>query len=425
MRQDLKIDARLIHLTDALGTEIFHTFHQWRRRTHRMMPGIERIVPVGIEIVFFQSNDHSVSWLHCVRTDETKFDKRRQAIRPAALRVYQPPEQASPDGIAIKRGNEFAVDIARNRPALIDKGGIEINACRAGAEHRQNIGGAADSTIAFDRNAAAREFGRTLHIGERGIEDGTPVQGSDARAQPRFGKPMAATDLQAAYLGFNTQFDKFGEAVMRLGGIVGHPHDDRCRVSIDAVEDAAQHADFIESLAGLQHIWAHQTDLDGIHMRPHLKNTRRNRLRRESADIGDNRHRLDRAVLQPVHGVSAALARHAHGIGDRLLVPISDQSRKRISIARLGHYRADADETEAKAGHESSRSPFLSKPAARPTGLEISMPAKVVARRGSDTLRPHAADSTCQGNGQRNAAFPRSWLWSADRANSAGASTLR
>jgi hypothetical protein len=98
-----------------------------------------------------------------------------------------------------------------------------------------------------------------------------------ARAQPRLGKPTSATDLQTAYLGLNTQFDKFGEAVIRLGGIVGHPQDNRRRVSIDAVEDAAQHADFIESLAGLQHIWAHQTDLDGIHMRPHLKNTRRNR----------------------------------------------------------------------------------------------------------------------------------------------------
>jgi hypothetical protein len=83
-----------------------------------------------------------------------------------------------------------------------------------------------------------------------------------ARAQPRLGKPTSATDLQTAYLGLNTQFDKFGEAVMRLGGIVGHPQDGRRRVSIDAVEDAAQHADFIESLAGLQHIWAHQTDLE-------------------------------------------------------------------------------------------------------------------------------------------------------------------
>jgi len=32
VRNNLKVDARFIHLTDALGIEIFHAFHQWRRR---------------------------------------------------------------------------------------------------------------------------------------------------------------------------------------------------------------------------------------------------------------------------------------------------------------------------------------------------------------------------------------------------------
>src|SRR5882762_3714274 len=75
--------------------------------------------------------------------------------------------------------------------------------------------------------------------------------------------------------------------------------------------------------------------------------------------------------------------------------------------------------------NESSKSPFLSKPAARPTGLDRSTPAKVVLSRGLDTLNPPAADSTCHGNDQRKTAFARAWLRSADRANSAGASTLR
>jgi hypothetical protein len=63
----LKIDTGFVHLPDTLGTEILHSLEKWIRWPRLVMKGIQRIVPVWIEIVFFQRDDHHLSYVHHLR----------------------------------------------------------------------------------------------------------------------------------------------------------------------------------------------------------------------------------------------------------------------------------------------------------------------------------------------------------------------
>src|SRR6516164_491047 len=74
-----------------------------------------------------------------------------------------------------KHRRKLAVDVTCDSPTLIDEGRIEIDAGRAGTQHRHDIGGAAYAAIALDGDAPTRESGRTRHVLQCSIEDRTAV----------------------------------------------------------------------------------------------------------------------------------------------------------------------------------------------------------------------------------------------------------
>src|SRR5689334_10551450 len=92
---------------------------------------------------------------------------------------------------------KLAVDVACDAPALIDERGIEIDAGRAGAQHRHDIGGAADAAVALDGDAPAREPRGPRDIPQGVFEDRTAVQRALLRAEARLGNRPPAADLQA------------------------------------------------------------------------------------------------------------------------------------------------------------------------------------------------------------------------------------
>src|ERR1700744_5117183 len=61
MRDHLNVDPRLIHLLDSPGAEILHPLDQRIAWPCGVMNGIEMIVPIGIEIVFLECDDHQLS----------------------------------------------------------------------------------------------------------------------------------------------------------------------------------------------------------------------------------------------------------------------------------------------------------------------------------------------------------------------------
>src|SRR5882757_2808210 len=112
-------------------------------------------------------------------------------------------------------------------------------------------------------------------------------------------------------------------------------------------------------------------------------------------------------------------------LGTPMESAIDSVSGKRTSRGNGLPYRASGMidptqiETNPSVDNAATNSAFLSKPAASPTGFDISRPAKRVSSLASTTFRWLMAASRCQGNAHRMAACARLWLRSAERLNSA------
>src|SRR5258707_11230567 len=65
MRDYLEIDPGFVHFPDPLLTKVLHSLEKWIGRARLVMQGIQHIVPIPIEIVLFQRDDHDFS---CVPT---------------------------------------------------------------------------------------------------------------------------------------------------------------------------------------------------------------------------------------------------------------------------------------------------------------------------------------------------------------------
>jgi polyphosphate kinase 2 (PPK2 family) len=58
MRENLQVDSRLVHFLDPQFAQIFHALDNGRGRARGMMVRVEVRIPVGIEIVFFERDNH-------------------------------------------------------------------------------------------------------------------------------------------------------------------------------------------------------------------------------------------------------------------------------------------------------------------------------------------------------------------------------
>src|ERR1700730_14136375 len=76
MRDYLEIDPGFVHFPDSLLTKVLHSLEKWIGRARLVMQGIEHIVPIPIEIVLFQRDDHDFFLL---RTHPFRNKSRGQA----------------------------------------------------------------------------------------------------------------------------------------------------------------------------------------------------------------------------------------------------------------------------------------------------------------------------------------------------------
>src|SRR5262245_52733870 len=108
---------------------------------------------------------------------------------------------------------QLAVDVARDAPALIDERGIEVDAGGPRAQHRHDIGGAADAAVALDGDASARKPRRPRDILDCRVEDGPTVQRALLHAEARLGHWTAAAHLETLDAGLDATLGHLCEAI--------------------------------------------------------------------------------------------------------------------------------------------------------------------------------------------------------------------
>ncbi len=188
----------------------------------------------------------------------------------------------------VEARDELAIDHLRNSPATVNECRIEVDASRAGGEHRLHVGPAHHAAIALDRNAAAGNGRGTRYIRKRGLERGATMQGPLPCAQSGLGHRPAARDLQALDPRGNAELDQLGQAVGHAGGVVGHAHDRGLAAIRDVRKHVPQQRELVEGLTRLE-IRTHQADLDRVHVRRDGRETLGDLHRSEATDIGEQR----------------------------------------------------------------------------------------------------------------------------------------
>ena len=137
-----------------------------------------------------------------------------------------------------------------------------------------------------DRARGAEESARGV---ERSIEHGRSVQRSLLHCEPRLAYRASAGDLDAVDAALDAAFDQFRQ-LGGSSGVIGNADDNRFPPPCAALEDCTQQPDGVELPAIARHVRAQQADLDAIDEGLDGEQVFRDRLGRESADVGEDRY---------------------------------------------------------------------------------------------------------------------------------------
>ncbi len=138
------------------------------------------------------------------------------------------------------------------------------------------------------------------------------------------------------------------------------------RRAADARKNLPEQANIVEMLTGPQQVRAHEADLDPIDMRLYGKKARRDRLGGKSANIGEDGHPALARAAKALDAICEPPAGNSHGVSKRARFRITDQARKGIPEAGLGHDRADRQEAEAETGQCTDKLAVLVEPGSKP-----------------------------------------------------------